>query len=138
MKVVLDTNVLLVSISDRSKHHWIYDYLIRRKYEICISNQIITEYEEIIGRRWHPSVAKSVMRTLLELPNIHFMAVYFNLNLIPNDPDDNKFADCAFASNCKYIVTEDKHFNALNQILFPRIEVWNMEKFKQELYESPA
>ena len=28
---------------------------------------------------------------------------YYNWNLIKNDPDDNKFVDCAVAANAKYI-----------------------------------
>jgi uncharacterized protein len=46
MLVVLDTNVLLVSISDRSKTHWIYEKLIEGEYELAITNSILNEYQE--------------------------------------------------------------------------------------------
>jgi len=48
---------------------------------------------------------------LLELPNVRLATSYFNLNIITADPDDNKFVDCAFASNADYIVTNDSDFN---------------------------
>jgi hypothetical protein len=62
-----------------------------------VTNEILTEYEEIIAQRWHPDVAKAVLRTLLELRNVHQTSLSFRMNLIRDDADDNKFADCAFA-----------------------------------------
>jgi len=50
--------------------------------------------------------------------------------LITQDPDDNKFIDCAFANNCDFLVTNDKHFSVLNNIDFPKINVVNIEEFK--------
>lgn len=84
MRVVLDTNILLVSISDRSKHHWVFKSLLEQKYELAISNSILNEYEEKIGEHWHPEVAQSVVRTLLELPNVIPTLINFELNSIPN------------------------------------------------------
>ncbi|MBU6341467.1 MAG: PIN domain-containing protein [Bacteroidetes bacterium] len=51
------------------------------------------------------------------------------------DPDDNKFVDCAIAGQAKYIVTEDRHFNILKKIPFPKVLVLNTDAFKKELYE---
>lgn len=130
MRIVLDTNVLLVSISSRSKHHWLYQALLNQKFQLYITHDILTEYEEKIGQHWHPDVAKSVVRTLLELPNVHQSEIYFHLRLIENDPDDDKFADCAFANNCHYLVSNDKDFNVLKTIDFPRIKVVKLEEFK--------
>jgi len=47
------------------------------------------------------------------------------------DPDDNKFVDCAISSNAKFIVTNDKHFNVLKNVDFPKIEVVDIDKFKE-------
>ncbi len=135
MRIVLDTNVLLVSISSRSKHHWLYQALLQQKYRLYITHDILNEYEEKIGLHWNPEVAKSVVRTLLELPNVHQSTTYFNLQLIEKDPDDNKFIDCAFANNCHYIVSNDRDFDILKTVDFPKIEVVKLEEFK-EIFES--
>ena len=37
IKVVLDTNILLVSISSKSKYHWIYKKLLDNEYELFIT-----------------------------------------------------------------------------------------------------
>ena len=46
MKVVIDTNILLVSISRRSPFHWIFQQLIDGKYIICITTEILSESAE--------------------------------------------------------------------------------------------
>ena len=67
------------------------------------------------------------------LDNVKKSETHFYLNLITVDPDDNKFSDCAFAANAHYLVTNDKHFNVLKSISFPRIHVITLEQFKQIL-----
>ena len=54
---------------------------------------------------------------------------YYNLNLITIDPSYNKFVDCAFACNANYIVTNDKHFNILQKIQPPKINIISIENF---------
>ncbi len=61
MRVVLDTNVLLVSVSDRSKHHWLYQALLSHKLQRHITNAILNEYEEKIAWHWKPAVAQAVI-----------------------------------------------------------------------------
>lgn len=51
MRVVLDTNVLLVSIALRSVYRPIFDALLAKKYVLVVSNDILAEYEEIISQR---------------------------------------------------------------------------------------
>ena len=77
------------------------------------------------------AVAKNVIRTLLLLPNVKYVNVFFHWNLIEADPDDNKFVDCAISANANYIVTEDKHFNVLKSINFPKVNVINIEYFRK-------
>lgn len=129
MLVVIDTNVLLVSVSNRSKFHWLYKTILENKIKIAFTNDILTEYEEQIASHWHPDVAADVTRSLIELSSSQLTVAYYNLNLI-SDADDNKFVDCAFAANAEFIVTNDTDFNALKNISFPVIKVVTIEEFK--------
>jgi len=61
--------------------------------------------------------------------------VHYKFLLIANDPDDNKFVDCAFAANAHYLVTNDRDFNALKKIEFPKINILTIEKFVEVLEE---
>ena len=130
LKVVIDTNVLLVSVSDRSEWHWLYKAIIERKLDVFVTTEILNEYEEKITEHWSAEIAKVVIRTLLELPNVYFTVVWYRLGLIKQDEDDNKFSDCAFAATADYIVTNDKHFNVLSTISFPRIKTIRLEEFQ--------
>ena len=130
LTVVLDTNILLVSISSRSKYHWLYQALLNGKYQIAITHEILLEYEELINKYWNTEVAINVIRSITELQNAVFTPVYYQLNLISSDEDDNKFVDCAFAANADYIVTHDHHFDILKTIPFPRIPLVDIHEFK--------
>jgi predicted nucleic acid-binding protein len=51
-RVVIDTNVLLVSISSKSKYHWLFRAIINQDLEVYITNKILNEYEEKIEQHW--------------------------------------------------------------------------------------
>jgi putative PIN family toxin of toxin-antitoxin system len=131
--IILDTNVLLVSISSKSPHHCIFEKLIDGAYDLGITTEILMEYEEVIGRKFNSEVAKDTIRTLLALANVKKINVYYNWNLIEADSDDNKFVDCAVSANATGIVTQDKHFNVLRDIDYPNITLISIADFKSSL-----
>jgi predicted nucleic acid-binding protein len=93
LKVVLDTNVLLVSLPPRSPYRLIFDKLLDGTYELYISKEILTEYEEKIAERYDPQTVKELVGLLLILPNVHEITPYFRWKLIVNDADDDKFVE---------------------------------------------
>lgn len=127
--IVLDTNVILMSISPRSFFRKIWDDFLKGVYVLCISNEIIEEYSEIIAKNISPVVSDYIINTILTRDNIKFVDPHFRCLLIETDPDDNKFVDCAFASNARFIVSEDHHFDVLSTIAFPKIEVIKINDF---------
>ena len=129
MRVVLDTNVLLVSISRKSRHHPIFNAILDGSIELCISNAILEEYQEIIGREWSPTVAENITEVLLKSPSVLRFDPHYNWVLIKDDPDDDKFADCAVASSAYFLVTDDGHFKVLKDRTFPPINVISAEDF---------
>ena len=131
LKVVLDTNILLVSISSKSKYHWVFKKLLNSEYNLYVTNEILLEYEEIISNKFSKEVAKNVIRTLLYLENVTLSTPFYKWNLIPNDKDDNKFVDCYIVSNSDVLVSNDNHFNSLSKIEFPKINVIKIDKFKE-------
>ena len=133
LKVVLDTNVLLVSISSRSRYYWIFEKLLAKEYDLYITNEVLMEYEEFISKKYDPSVARDVVKALLILPNVYKVTIYYHWNLIKEDIDDNKFVDCAINSNSHLLVTNDKHFNILQEIKFPKIKFTNIQGFEEQL-----
>ncbi len=136
LKIVLDTNILLVSISSRSLYHWIFKKLFNGEFDLYVTTEILMEYEEIIASKYNENVAKNVLRALLKLPNVHKQFIYYRWNLINVDPDDNKFIDCAVSANTHYLISNDKHFNVLKEIAFPKIEVLKIDQFRAILTDN--
>ena len=129
MKIVLDTNVLLISIPKFSKYRPIFDALLSNKFKLSVSNEILSEYREILTQKTTSLLANNVAELLLSLVNVEKTEVYFRWNLINIDADDNKFVDCAIASSADFIVSNDKHFNVLNSVVFPKIQVIKIDEF---------
>lgn len=129
MKVVLDTNVLLVSLPHHSKYHLIFEALTNNIYSLCISNDIYLEYLEIILQKANPAVAQQFIDFVYRHDNIEVVDSYYRWNLIANDPDDNKFSDCAVAAKADYLVTNDLDFNVLKELQFPRVSVITIDEF---------
>lgn len=138
LKVVIDTNCWVQSLPKRSSTHWLYQSVVQGKIEIVVSTEILMEYAEILGRFYTPEVADLFLKLLTNLPNLHRNMIDFKWNLIIQDPDDNKFVDCALNSSADLIVTEDKHFHVLSSVPFPTMQVENIASFKQTLIENNA
>jgi putative PIN family toxin of toxin-antitoxin system len=131
LKIVLDTNVFLVSIASHFKYYWVYEKLQKAEYELFVSNEILTEYQEQIAKRFGLLSADTSLDFLLLYPHVHLITPHYKWQLILQDPDDDKFVDCAIAANADYIVTNDKHFQALKQIEFPKVNILTIDEFKQ-------
>ena len=128
-KVVLDTNCLIASLSKRGKYFQVWKDLHAGKYMLCVSNDILNEYEEIISTKVNSYIAANVIQTLINSPFVNFVDPYYRFELIKHDMDDNKFVDCAVASNANFIVSEDHHFSVLKNRTFPKVEVIGIELF---------
>ena len=132
-KIVLDTNCLVQCIPSRSKYRIIWNSILEGKNTLCVSNDILQEYEEILQKLAGLEIAKLVIDYLVTSPYVIFCNPYFNFNLIQNDADDNKFVDCAFAIGADYIVSEDNHFKVLKTLPFPTVNLVTMEEFMERL-----
>jgi len=107
LRIVLDTNALLRTISRRSVYAIILDKLYENAFELYISNEILMEYEEKITDIFSKETAELIIGAFSLLPNIKRVNIHFHLNLIAPDADDNKFSDCAFSGNVHFLVTDD-------------------------------
>lgn len=135
MRIVIDTNILLVSLKRSGKFRPIFQGLLENKYFLVITNEILSEYLEIIGERTTPEIANNLGDLLIRLENVDKIDTHFNWMLITKDFDDNKFVDAAVAGNVDYVVTNDGHFMVLKSIEFPQINVLTPEEFVDILKE---
>ncbi len=129
-KTVIDTNIIVASLSSYSEYHWVIESILNKQIDLFVTNEILLEYEEILKIKYSLGVADNFLTALRELPNVHFVTVFFKWDLL-KDADDNKFIDCYVAAAAEYLVTADKGFNILRQINFPPINVVSIRSFNE-------
>lgn len=116
MKIVIDTNIFVSSfINKNGNPRKLIDLWKTGTITLCLTREIIAEYIEVLKRF---DVVKDIeIKRLLNLfkkgININFVGILPKLNIIKEDPDDNKFIECAVASHAKYIVSGDSHLTKL-------------------------
>lgn len=133
MKIILDTNVLLVSIGKKSQYRPIFDAFLRQEFVLVVSNDLLLEYAELITLKTNAVVADNIIEMLLAQPNVEKREIFFKWGLLENDYDDNKFVDTAIVGNVDFIVTNDKHFNPLKDIDFPKVEIIDIDTFLEKI-----
>lgn len=133
MNIVLDTNCLIMAISAQNEYYQVWQDFLDGKYVLCVTNDIIEEYSEVIARNISPLVSEFIITAILNRKNIKLISPSYAFHLIEADEDDNKFVDCAIIGNAKYIVTQDPHFNILKQISFPKVDVVTLKAFLADL-----
>ncbi len=134
MKVVLDTNCLLLILSKKGSFYSIFEEIKRGNIRLIVTTEIINEYEEILEKIYSREVAENVVKSILNHSKKTLIdKIYYNWNLISVDEDDNKFVDAYVVSNANFLVTNDKHFDVLKEIEFPPVSVINLIDFKKTL-----
>ena len=133
MKIVLDTNSLIQSISFRRTYHAILSFPNDCEHVLCVSNDILEEYLEILQRLTDYETAELIVKTIVNSPFVELITPYYHFQMIQADPDDNKFVDCAIAAGARYVVTNDHHFDVLRQTPFPYVDVIALAEFAELL-----
>ena len=114
----------------------IWTEILAGHISLCVNTDILNEYEEILAEKTTSEIAHNIIEAIARLHTTEFLDVYYHFGLIRNDVDDNKFVDCAIAANAEYIVTNDNHFDILNQIDWPQMKISTIHEFIKQLPQS--
>jgi putative PIN family toxin of toxin-antitoxin system len=134
-RLVLDTNSLIQCISRRSRYHELWLSLLDGRNTLCVSTEVLEEYTEILQRKTSARFAELALDVITNNPYTLFVTPYYHFQLITADPDDNKFVDCAVAGNAKYIVTEDSHYDVLQDIDFPKVDIIKLDDIIRQMIQ---
>lgn len=136
MKIVLDTNCLIQIVTGTGYKNDVWESFLAKDYVLCYTSEILLEYEEVLNRFYEDvDFTTAVINLILASPNIEEVTPGYRFHLIAEDPDDNKFVDCAVTCGATYIVSEDKHYNVLKAIPFPETNVQKLRDFAKILNE---
>ncbi|MBI2170912.1 MAG: putative toxin-antitoxin system toxin component, PIN family [Chloroflexi bacterium] len=121
MKAVIDTNVVVSwLISPAGTPARTFNLLYERAFQPVVSREILAEYRrallyERVARR-HRFTPNEIDHRLEELRELAVIVEpQTRLHVIPDDPDDNKFLECAVEGEADYIVSGDRHLLKLGR-----------------------
>lgn len=128
MRIVLDTNVFISAVFFGGPPSEILTSWKQSKTRIIFSKEILAEYQRV-GKELSVKYPSVSIEPIIEFFTIfgEFVGTKGIKETICEDPDDNKFIECAIASRCKLIVSGDKHL--LNLSGYKRIEVLKPREF---------
>lgn len=133
LRIVLDTNCLLPILGAQSKYNFLFSAFLENRYSLCLSTEILFEYEEILRQKASATAADLFLKVIARSRNVIRKDPYFHLGLVKQDNDDNKFVDCAFICQANFIVTNDSHFDEVSSSPFPTFRVVTLDEFAQRI-----
>ncbi len=109
MKVVIDTNVFVSSFFGGNPRE-IIDLWKVGKITLCVSKDILDEYTEVlqrIGLEDEDEIGE-LLSLFAKGISMIFTAKTPKIKAVKNDPDDDKFIECAVALKVEVIITGDR------------------------------
>ncbi|RPI35006.1 MAG: putative toxin-antitoxin system toxin component, PIN family [Nitrospiraceae bacterium] len=122
MRAVIDTNVFVSSFFGGNPRK-IIDLWKNEKITLCLSGAILDEYIDVLSRIGLKG--EDELEELLSLFsrgfNILFTTKTPKIKIIKNDPDDDKFIECAVALKADVVITGDREVLAIKEYMGIRI-----------------
>lgn len=122
MRVVIDTNIFVSSFFGGNPRR-IIDLWRKEKITLCLSKDILDEYVEVLQRIGLQGEAE--IEELLSLFakgfNILFTTKTPTIWAVKNDPDDDKFIECAVALKAEVIITGDRTIEGIGEYMGVKI-----------------
>jgi uncharacterized protein len=112
--VVLDTNVIISAIVFGGKPRAVFERAIEGKITLAITHDILQEVRGVLQRKKFNFSKQALQAIVNELQSIaEVVAPAETINAVTQDPDDNKFLECAVAADASCIISGDAHLLSL-------------------------
>jgi putative PIN family toxin of toxin-antitoxin system len=112
IRLVIDTNILVSALlQPEGLPAAVFMLVLSRDLQLCISEAIFAEYDEVIRRPRFKRPVDVIEGTLLSIRRLgHWVEPSVRVEEC-TDPDDNVFLECAQAAEADYLVTANqRHF----------------------------
>ncbi len=108
MRITADTNFLISATQwNYSLSRKLLTEILKRKIDIFTTEKILEEFSEVLIRDFNLSFDKIKEIIVNFLGSINIIDTTSKLDVVKDDPDDNKIIECAVDSASDYIVTYD-------------------------------
>ena len=116
-KAVIDTNVFISSFFGGVPRQ-IIDLWKTGEITLCLSQGIVEEYIAVLHRlKLDKQEIEALTQLFAEGHHSLFAGKTPDLSIVKDDPDDDKFLECAVALDCKVVVSGDKHLKDIGQYI---------------------
>jgi len=126
----VDTNFLISATQwDYSVAHKLLKKFILSDAEIFTTQDILDETAEVLERDFEYSKgdAENIIEKILLFAKL--IKTKQKIDVVKDDPDDNKVIECAIESSSDYIITYDKHLLKLKD--YKGIKIITPEEFNK-------
>ncbi len=124
-KIILDTNVVVSALIQKSFPYLIlHDLYIERKIQLCISENLMSEYHDVLKREKFSRFPDFIFMANWVLKDINEHAILIHpkqkLNII-KDADDNMLLELAVTSKADYLITGNTNDFTISHYEKPKI-----------------
>ncbi len=134
IKIVLDTNIFISSVFwEKGNPHKIIEKAIEGKINVFTSEEILEELKRVLKRDFDESedFIQEQINLIKEYSEI--IEIKERVDVVKEDPDDNKIIECALASNADYIVTGDNHLLKMQE--YKNTKIINPQQLIEMIYK---
>ncbi|MBL8213585.1 MAG: putative toxin-antitoxin system toxin component, PIN family [Bryobacterales bacterium] len=136
IRVVADTNIIISALQFGGLPGKFLDLVYQRSFTLVTSPVLLDELDGKLRRKFHTSDdAATALRQKLEAVAT-VIAPTLVLQVVPDDPDDNRVLECAVEGNTHYIVSGDRHLLRLGS--HANIPIFTVRRFLENLGAVPA
>jgi putative PIN family toxin of toxin-antitoxin system len=124
-KVILDTNVIVSAlISNSIPTKILYELVLTKKVQTCLSDEIFIEYVEVLGRDKFSKFLNFKSKADVVLTKLREIAIFYKTDRkidVLTDTSDNKFLELAAATSADYLITGNTLDFTLNEFEYTKI-----------------
>jgi len=139
MRITTDTNILISGTFWTGDSFRILNLVNKNNIKLILSDEILLEYnttinkDEILDKIEDKGlIASKIVKTALN--NATIVEPNEKLDIVKDDPDDNKILECAIEGNVDYLITNDNHLLRIKQ--FRGIKIITPEEFLEIFKEN--
>ena len=128
IRAVLDTNVFVSGIHWFGPSEKVLRLWFLNRFKLISSTEIVGEFVKIMTSFKIPMKIEDILWwESLTLEKSEFVVPNKRIEIVKDDPDDDKFIEAALEGKADYIVTQDRHLLKIKE--FRKIKIITPEEF---------
>ena len=126
-RVVFDTNIFISGLFWGGSSYLVVKRAINKELVVCISPAILREIETVLKRDFN--LGQQEIQDITEVISDFSLEVtpHITVDIVKDDPEDNKILACALTGHAQYIITQDNHLLKLKE--FEGIKILHPQEF---------